>query len=139
MASLIEGVFSCAVANKPISAGHTKTSAYVDENRKLDARFGVKGFREFVETNASDPTVQLQSIRAVLAVIAYRMWNFRAMDVSRVFSRSVPLKLDTYAKPPDGSRSSNIARKLLKPLYGLSTACKDWCERIRDFLAKERV
>ena len=36
-----------------------------------------------------------------------------------------------------GVANSNIARKLLKPLYGLSTACKDWYKTIRDFLAKE--
>ena len=73
------------MGSKPISAGHTKTSAYVGENRKLDSRFRVEGFQEFAETNASAPAVQLQSIRAVLAVIAYRRWNFRAIDVSRSF------------------------------------------------------
>ena len=83
--SLIEGRFVSAVGNKPISAGHTKTSAYVDENRKLDAILRVKGFREILDANASAPTVQLQSIRSVLAVIAYRRWDFRAMDVSRAF------------------------------------------------------
>ena len=61
------------MGNKPISAGHTKTSAYVAENRKLDARVGVEGFQEFVETNASAPAVQLQRIRAVLDVVADRM------------------------------------------------------------------
>ena len=30
-----------------------------------------------------------------------------------------------------------MAWKLLKPLYGLSTACKDWYETMRDFLAAE--
>ena len=88
--------------NKPISAGHTKTSAYVEENRKLDARFRAKGSQEFSETNASAPTVQLQSIMSVLAVVAYRMWNFRAMDVSRAFRGPGALKRDAYARPPEG-------------------------------------
>ena len=30
----------------------------------------------------------------------------------------------------------NKERCALKPLYGLSTACKDWCKPIRDFLEK---
>ena len=47
---------------------HPKTGAYVDENRKLDAVLCVKCFQEFVETNESAPTVQLQIIRGVLAV-----------------------------------------------------------------------
>ena len=51
--------------DKPISADHTKTGAYVEENRKLDAGFRVKGFQEFAETNESEPTAQLHVIRAV--------------------------------------------------------------------------
>ena len=82
MGSLIVGRFVYAVGNKPISAGRAKTGACVDRNRKLDAVFRVKGFREFSETNESAPTVLLQSIWPVLDVIAYRMWDFRAMDVS---------------------------------------------------------
>ena len=62
---------------------------------KLDAVFCVEGFREFAETNASAPKVELQRIRAVLALIAYRWWGFRAMDVPMAFSRPGPLKLDT--------------------------------------------
>ena len=82
---LIEGSFACAVGNKPVSAGYTKTGAYVDEDRELYAIFRVKCFREFAETNASAPTVQLQIIRAVKDFIAYRKWNFRAMGVSGAF------------------------------------------------------
>ena len=62
-----------------------KTSAYVGENRKLDSVYRVKCFQEFAETNASAPTVELKIIRVVLAVIGYRRWYFRAMDVSRSF------------------------------------------------------
>ena len=69
---------------------------------KLDARFCVKGFQELVEANAASPTAQLQSIRIALAVIAYRKWNFRAVDVSRAFLRSKPLERNTYVKLPEG-------------------------------------
>ena len=61
------------------------------------------------------------------------------MGVSGEFLRSGPLKRDTYAKLPDGVEKDNVARKLLKPSYGLCTACKDRCETIRDFLANGRV
>ena len=69
--SLIDCGFVCAVGNKPISAGHNKTGAYVGENRKLDAGFCVTWFQEFAQTNASAPSVQLQIIRVVLGLIAY--------------------------------------------------------------------
>ena len=83
--SLIEGRCVYTVKNKLIAAGHTKTGAYVAENSKLDSRFRVKGFQEFVETNSSAPTVQLQRIRMFLAVIGYRRRNFRAIDIQEPF------------------------------------------------------
>ena len=98
--------------------------------------FALKVFQEFVETNAPAPTVQLQIIRAVLDVIAYRRRNLRAMDVSRAFLVSGPLKRDTYAKLLDGGEKGNIARKLLKPLYVLSTACEDWYGNHTGFSSK---
>ena len=49
--------------DKPISVGREKKGACVDENRKLAAIFCLKWAREFAESNASAPTVQLQSIR----------------------------------------------------------------------------
>ena len=80
------------MGDKPISDCYAKTGAYVDGNRRLDARYCVKGFQEFME-KASDPqTVQLQRIRAALDVIAYRKRDFRAMGVSRAFSMSGPFK-----------------------------------------------
>ena len=61
--SLIDGRFAYTVGNKSIAAGRKKTGAYVAENRKLDARFCVKGAREFAESDASAKKVQLQSMR----------------------------------------------------------------------------
>ena len=88
MGSMIEVRFAYAVGNKPISGGRKKAGSYVGENRKLDAIFCVKGPRKFAAPNASAPTVKLQRIRLFLDVIAYRKWNFRAIDVSRAFLRS---------------------------------------------------
>ena len=45
--SLVEWRFVYTMGNKSLSPGHKKTGEYVGENRKLRARFCVKGFREF--------------------------------------------------------------------------------------------
>ena len=59
------------------------------------------------------------------------------MDVSRAFLRSAPLESDAYVKLPRGVSYGNVAWKLLKPLYGLSNACKDWYNTIRNAQANE--
>ena len=53
------------------------------------------------------------------------------------FLRSEPLGRDTYVKLPEGVEEGNAAWELLKPLYGLSTACKGWYKTIRNFLIDE--
>ena len=37
-----------------------------------------------------------------MAVISYRKWDFRVMDVSRAFLRSGALELGTYVNLPEG-------------------------------------
>ena len=102
------------------------------KTEKLGARFCVKGFQGLVGDNAAAPTVQLQSIRIALAVIAHRKWNFRAMGDSRAFLRSKPLERD-ICETTGWSGTENAAWKLIKPLYGLSTTCKDWYRALRIF------
>ena len=106
---MIEGRFVYTIRNKPIAADHKRTGDYLDENRKLDARFCAKCFQEFVETNTSSPMVQLQIIRLCLAVIAYRRWDFRVMDISMALLRSAPLKWDTYAQLQKGVEGDKVA------------------------------
>ena len=72
-----------------------------------------------------------------MALTAYRKWNFRVTDVSRAFLSSEPLWRDTYVKLPDGVEEEISDWEILKPLYGMRTACKDWYDTIRDFLSKE--
>ena len=105
------------MGNKPISSGHTKTNAYVDENRKSDARFFVIRLQECADQNASPPTVQLQRIRMCLAVIAYRKWNFRVTVVSRAFLMSKPLERNTYANLPEGGEEKCGMGALKTPLW----------------------
>ena len=61
------------------------------------------------------------------------------MAVPIAFLRTGPLKRAAYSKIPEWVEKGNIAWKLSNPMYGMSTACKDWCETIRDFLAEESV
>ena len=63
------------------------------------------------------------------------------MDVARAFLRSEPLERETeretYVQWPKGVEDDKVAWELMKPLYGLSTACNDGCETLRKFPAGE--
>ena len=74
--------------------------------------------------------VQLQSISAVMSVIAYRKWDFKLADVSSTLLRYGPLKRETSG----WAGKENTDWWISKQLYGLSTACKDWGGTIRDSL-----
>ena len=71
----IDGRFVYTTKQKPSGEGHTKTEAYVDDQRRLDSRSCVKGFQEASGANVHAPTAQLQSSRAPLSEIAFRKWN----------------------------------------------------------------
>ena len=59
------------------------------------------------------------------------------MDAPRAFLRPEPLKRETYVQLPKGVEDDKVAWKLLRPLYGEGTACKDWYKTIRKFPAEE--
>ena len=67
--SLIEGRSVYALKINQFRPDTTKLGPTLAQNRNLRDMFGVKCSHEFAETNASAPTVQLRSIRVVLAVI----------------------------------------------------------------------
>ena len=109
--SAIRGRFVYTTTNKPLKSGYAKNRDSADVSRKLDARFGVYCLQESPGVNASEPTVQLQSISVVLPIIAYRKWNVRATDASRAFSEDAPLDRETYAQPPYAfGRNESITR-----------------------------
>ena len=84
------------IKNKQRADFHKKTGACIEEDRRLDSRSRFKRAQEDVGKNPSTPTIQLQSLRSCLAVIAYRNWNFRDLDVSMVTLKSESQEEETY-------------------------------------------
>ena len=58
------------------------------------------GLGEFVATNDSAPTAQLQRIRAELSINLYRSWIFRVTRAPRAFLKSVSPGREIYAGRP---------------------------------------
>ena len=76
------------------------TGACIDGNRKLDAQLCLGRSQVFVNKNLRTSTVQLQSLRGCLAVIPYRRWNFRTLDVSKASIKQERQGSETYIQFP---------------------------------------
>ena len=93
------------------------------------------GFQKDICTNESAPTAQLQSLSVSLEIIAYRKWGFRVMGVSRAFLKIGTCGAAKFARRLLYFRVGPGARwGLLKPLYGLSGACKERYETLGSFM-----
>ena len=76
----ISDMFVYTLKSMPLKSGHSKTVAYIDRGGRLDARFCMQGSQEDATTNDEAPTAQLQSLRFLLSIIAYRKWDVRVID-----------------------------------------------------------
>ena len=93
-------MFVYTIKHKPLNAGRVKTEAYIDNQRRIDARFVVGGFQESIGPNDSAPEAQLRILRFSLQVVSYRKWNFRVMASSGPFLKPRPPGRDICAAPP---------------------------------------
>ena len=75
----------------------------------------------------------MRSLRVYVSSVAYRKWVFRVTDVTSAYLKSTPSGRDIYAVPPLFAGGSPYERReLLKPLYGLLAACKEWYGKLQN-------
>jgi Reverse transcriptase (RNA-dependent DNA polymerase) len=104
---------------------------------RFKARLVARGFSQlygvdYFETFA--PTVRMDTLRIFLAIAAMKDLELIHMDVKNAFTES-PLKEKIYLKPPKGVQvTSGYALRVLRSLYGLKQAARDWNLLCRDQL-----
>ena len=94
------GEFVYKIKRKQLKGGHIVTGACIDEKRKLVERLCLERSQEFANKNSTESTIQLQSLRGCLTVIAYRRWNFRALVVPNGSIKQEKQGLATYIQFP---------------------------------------
>ena len=81
-------------------------------------------------------TVEKLSVRIFFSIALAMGWTFESLDIKAAFLQLTNLDGVIYVKPPTPRdiRKSGIVWKLLKPLYGLNDAGRQWYFTVTDFL-----
>ena len=103
------------------------------------ARLVVKGYKhkhgiDYEETFA--PVARMETVRAVLSIVAQNKWKVYHMDVKSTFLNGVLME-EVYVEQPLGYEKKGQEHKvckLKKALYGLKQAPRAWYSRIDSYL-----
>ena len=114
-----------------------------DENGKLceaaKARLVARGFQQIEGIDYSEtfaPVIKFTTIRLLLALVAHFDLELHQMDVVTAFLNG-DLDEDIYMEQPEGcvdSTDTDFVCKLLKAIYGLKQAHRQWHYKIDSFL-----
>ena len=130
-----EGRFAYAVRNDPLASCYSKTDWRIDESRKSGARFWVKWLREAAPTNASTPTAQFLSSRDIfICNFIYVVGIYDYGCIARVLKPAhLGRQINIHPTSSWCWGNEDATGELAKPLYWLSTACKDRYLTFRGF------
>jgi transposase InsO family protein len=102
------------------------------------ARFVAKGFlqvhgRDFFETHS--PVAKMKSIKLILSLVAHMDLELYQIDFDTAFLNA-NVEEDIYMEQPEGFHqgSSDMVCKLIKSIYGLKQASRNWNQEIDSFM-----
>ena len=108
---------------------------------KYKARFVARGFsqRRGIDYNETySPVARADSIRALLNLAAQFDWKIMQIDIKTAFLNG-ELEEEQYMVQPRGYEKGDKVCRLLKSIYGLKQASKQWNLRFTKFLIKNHL
>ena len=109
-----------------------------EKNGKKKARLVAKGFQDStVDTDpclCDSPTCSKESLRVAFCIILSNSWSLGTLDVKSAFLQGLPMSREVFLLPPPEYRVKNQVWKLLKCVYGLNDASRNWFLRVKKFL-----
>ena len=113
----------------------TKTDK-VGCKEKCKGRLVCQGFGQNLGVSFEDtyaPTMHLECLRLLMVLVLALSLQTKHLDVATAFLNS-DIKYDVYVRLPEGYHPKYKYAKLLKSLYGLRQAAKDWFDTQDEFL-----
>ena len=102
---------------------------------KVKARLVLRGFEENINFRTDSPTCRRESVRILLFILSNYKWELKSIDFKTAFLQGNQIKREIYILPPKETHTdTNKIWKILKPVYGLLDAPREWYLRLRSEL-----